>query len=353
MILHGRAGDAQVAGQRDRKPGAGRRAVELRHHGLRHLVQDARDFHAAAQIGHLGLERQRRPALRHRLDVAADAERAAGALQQHRAHLVILGRAPRRLDQPARHVRIERIAPVGPVHGDGEQAVVELLQDDFVCAHGWCFPCCCCLLLVIPGWCAKRRRPRSSQIAASELRSPGSHASHRPGMTASRHFFTSGQRDSFQRLERLVAGNGREQLVVVPAAFGFRRLLDLEQIHVVHHAAVLADLAVLGEHVVDRRVLHDLHDGRRVGGAGGLHGLQIMRDRGIDAGLRRGRHPLDALHEALGERAGLVVEVPVEGFRQQQALRGLKPDAVDVGDEGEQRRQLSGRPSSGRIRPPA
>ena len=52
--------------------------------------------------------------------------------EQHRAHLVILGRAPRRLDQAARHVRIERIAPVGTVHGDGEQALVELLEDHFV-----------------------------------------------------------------------------------------------------------------------------------------------------------------------------------------------------------------------------
>src|SRR6201995_3948153 len=49
----------------------------------------------------------------------------------------------------------------------------------------------------------------------------------------------------FQRLERLVAGHGGEQLVVVPARLGFRGLLDLEQIHVVHHAAVLADAAVL------------------------------------------------------------------------------------------------------------
>src|SRR3979490_2055197 len=55
---------------------------------------------------------------------------------------------------------------------------------------------------------------------------------------------------SLQGLERLIAGNGREQLVVVPAAFGFRGLLDLEQIHVVHHAAVLADPPVAGEKAV-------------------------------------------------------------------------------------------------------
>ena len=141
--LAGGAGDAQVAGQRDREPGAGGGAVDLRHHGLRHLVQDARHFHAAAQIGHLGLEGERRPALRHRFDVAADAERAAGALQEHRAHLVIVSRAPRRLHQPARHVRIERVAPVGAIHGDGEQPSVELLENHFVCAHVSCFRCCC------------------------------------------------------------------------------------------------------------------------------------------------------------------------------------------------------------------
>ena len=72
----------------------------------------------------------------------ADAERAARALQQHRSHLVIISRAPRRFDQPARHVRIERIAPVGAVHGDGEQPGVELLEDHFVCAHGEVFRCC-------------------------------------------------------------------------------------------------------------------------------------------------------------------------------------------------------------------
>src|SRR3977135_1503258 len=44
--------------------------------------------------------------------------------------LVRLCPAPRRLDQPPRHVRIERVAPIRAVHGDGEQAGVEFLQDD-------------------------------------------------------------------------------------------------------------------------------------------------------------------------------------------------------------------------------
>ena len=52
------------------------------------------------------------------------------------------------------------------------------------------------------------------------------------------------------------------------------------------------------------------------------------------------RHPLDALHEAFGKRAGVIVHVPVEGFRKQQPLRRFQADAVDVGDEGEQRRHF-------------
>ena len=155
--LGGSAGDAEIAGQRNRKAGAGRRAIHLRHHRLRHLVQNARDLHAAAKIGQLGFERQRRPPLRHRFHIAADTECAAGAFEQNGANLVIFSRTPRRFDQPQRHVRIERVAPIGTVHGDGKQAGIELLKDHFICAHGLSLS----LLLVFI-----------------------------------RHFFTSGQRDS-------------------------------------------------------------------------------------------------------------------------------------------------------------
>src|SRR5215472_15017523 len=55
-----------------------------------------------------------------------------------------------------------------------------------------------------------------------------------------------------ERSERLVAWHSGDQVVEVPLALGFLGLLDLEQIHVVHHAAVDADLAILGEEVVDR-----------------------------------------------------------------------------------------------------
>jgi hypothetical protein len=104
-------------------------------------VENTRDFHAAAKIRHFGFERQRRPPLRHRFHVAADTEGAARALEQDGADLMVLGRAPRRFDQPPRHVRIERVAPIGTVHGDGEQPLIEALQDDFI-VHELCLCCC-------------------------------------------------------------------------------------------------------------------------------------------------------------------------------------------------------------------
>src|SRR3984885_2988950 len=53
----------------------------------------------------------------------------------------------------------------------------------------------------------------------------------------------------------VVAGHGREQLLVVPVAFAFRRLLDLEQIEVRHHAAISLHVPVRREGVVDRQLL--------------------------------------------------------------------------------------------------
>src|SRR5215468_11129281 len=56
------------------------------------------------------------------------------------------------------------------------------------------------------------------------------------------------------REEGLVAGNYGELLVVVPWLLGFGGFLDLEQIEVMHHAAVLQHLA-LRESIVDRQFL--------------------------------------------------------------------------------------------------
>jgi TPP-dependent indolepyruvate ferredoxin oxidoreductase alpha subunit len=45
---------------------------------------------------------------------------------------MILSRPPCGLDQTARHVGVERIAPIRPVHGDREQALIERLQNHVV-----------------------------------------------------------------------------------------------------------------------------------------------------------------------------------------------------------------------------
>src|SRR5215472_2547465 len=54
----------------------------------------------------------------------------------------------------------------------------------------------------------------------------------------------------------LVGGNGGELLVVVVRVLGVARLLHLEEVHVAHDAAILAQLAVLGHEVVDRQLTH-------------------------------------------------------------------------------------------------
>src|SRR5271169_161088 len=79
-----------------------------------------------------------------------------------------------------------------------------------------------------------------------------------------------------ERTKRLVAWDHRAELVVIPLAFRFRRLLDFVHVHVVNHAAVLADATVLGEEIVDRHFTHLGHYGFRVVGPCRLDSLQIM-----------------------------------------------------------------------------
>src|SRR5262249_27375987 len=58
-----------------------------------------------------------------------------------------------------------------------------------------------------------------------------------------------------QRLGRLFGRNGTQNLVVVPFCLGFARLLNLDQIHVVYHAAVLAH-SPFSEEIIDREFPH-------------------------------------------------------------------------------------------------
>src|SRR5215813_1083529 len=56
-----------------------------------------------------------------------------------------------------------------------------------------------------------------------------------------------------QRLGRLFGRNAAENLVVVPFCLGFARRLNLDEIHVVHHAAILTH-PPFGEEIVDRQL---------------------------------------------------------------------------------------------------
>src|SRR5580658_9373652 len=62
-----------------------------------------------------------------------------------------------------------------------------------------------------------------------------------------------------------------------------------------------------------------------------------MSDSGIDGGLCHRWHSLVDLEEALRPGTTLIIAIPVECCHEGQPLRSLKPNAIDVGDEGEQR----------------
>ncbi len=87
--------------------------------------------------------------------------------------------------------------------------------------------------------------------------------------------------------------------------------------------------------------LHPIDDARaaRVGTGRGQR-VQPRQHGGIDARVVHRRHrAAGPLGEAAAPPAGRVVQVPVEGFRQQQALRRFEAKAVDVGQEDQQTRQ--------------
>ena len=109
-------------------------------------------------------------------------------------------------------------------------------------------------------------------------------------------------------------------------------------------AAIGLDLALAEERVVGGHGLHLVHHLHAVMGVGahGVEGLQVMGDGGVDARLHHGGLVLvfHAVREALGEGAGAVVQIPVEGFRELQPLRHLQAQRMHVREEEQQRRQL-------------
>src|SRR2546425_13246366 len=68
-----------------------------------------------------------------------------------------------------------------------------------------------------------------------------------------------------------------------------------------------------------------------------LDGLEVVERPRVDAGVDHRRMDLTvALGEALGERARLLVHVPVEGLGEGEALRLLQAERVDVGQEDQE-----------------
>src|SRR4051794_16449321 len=79
-----------------------------------------------------------------------------------------------------------------------------------------------------------------------------------------------------QREEGLLAWDRREHLVIIPWAFAFGRRLHLEELHVMHHAAVRQNVTAAREEIVDRHFVHFLYHGVAIRTAGRLHRFQIL-----------------------------------------------------------------------------
>src|SRR5664279_3331523 len=80
-----------------------------------------------------------------------------------------------------------------------------------------------------------------------------------------------------QRPERLVGRDRRADLVVVPRALRFRRLLDFDQVRRMDLAAVDADRALAEQRIVGRHFLHLGHDLGAVVALQRLDRLEVMQ----------------------------------------------------------------------------
>src|SRR5437870_7740920 len=115
-----------------------------------------------------------------------------------------------------------------------------------------------------------------------------------------------------ERPKRLIRGNRRANLVIVPRTLRLRRLLDLDQVRGMNLAAVDTNRAFAEQRVVGRRLLHLRDHLGALVALQRLDGLEIVRQRRINAGVDHRRvDALVALGKALGKRPRLIVRVPV------------------------------------------
>ena len=128
--------NAQIARERDRHPGAGRRARQRGDRRLREVEQPQRQrLLAVLQLAHRVFERRPRSVGRCALPpppmpghVAAGTERAPGAGDHHAAHGGIRLDGQQHLPQRRRQFVRQRVALVGPIQRDRRNAVFDLAQ---------------------------------------------------------------------------------------------------------------------------------------------------------------------------------------------------------------------------------
>ncbi len=139
------------------------------------------------------------------------------------------------------------------------------------------------------------------------------------------------------RPKHVVAGERVLHLLQVPRVLRLARAAHLDQIHIVHEAAIVPDVAVANDGVADRQLSHLCRDLGRLERIRGRDRAQIVTGRGIDPGLAHGRHGLVALEKLLAEGAARVVVVPGEAGDVGQPLGNVQAHALHVGQERRRR----------------
>src|SRR5437660_9199918 len=106
-------------------------------------------------------------------------------------------------------------------------------------------------------------------------------------------------------------------------------------------SAIDTNGALAEERVVGGDLLHLRDDLGAVVALEGLHRLEVVRDTRVDAGMDHGRMDAAvAFGEPLGEGARPIVQVPVERLGEDEPLRGLEAEGVDVREEHEEPREV-------------
>src|SRR5262249_38087931 len=183
-----------------------------------------------------------------------------------------------------------------------------------------------------PGWSpADKGDAHACRVVVAPLTT----SAPRPGSVAPARLFLNELASALiERPESLLRGDRCADLVVVPWVLRLRRLLDLNEIRGMDLAAVDANRPLAEERIVGRHLLHLGDDLGALVALERLHGLQVVQRPRVYARVdHRGMDLPVTLGEALGERARLVVHVPVKGLGEGQPLCLLETEGVHVSEE--------------------